>query len=248
MFVGIPNPNALVPLEKMVIRNLDTQRPDKKVIYALYNPQAYTQTRNVAYSRHKSMGNNGPIVQFQSGAGEILSFELFFDSLSAGMEVGGNMIDRASLAANSLLPSLGNQIDVRKYTEKIFELLKIEPSVHRPPELKVEWASLQFKGYLAACQQQFLKFDEKGQPVRARLTCQFIENLDLDKMQGTAPLESPDTTKYRRVQQGDSLWALAAKEYGQSSQWRVIAKANGLTNPRLLRTGELIGLPALDEE
>ena len=34
------------------------------------------------------------------------------------MEVGGNMIDRAALAANSLLPSLGNQIDVRKYTEK----------------------------------------------------------------------------------------------------------------------------------
>ena len=158
------------------------------------------------------------------------------------------MIDRALFAANSLLPSLANRIDVREYTKMVYDLLEVEPSVHRPPRVKVAWASLQFEGYLASCQQHFLKFDEKGQPVRAKLICQFIESLDVDKMMGTKPRESPDTTKYRQVRQGDSLWALSAGEYGECSQWRVIASANGLYNPRLLRTGDLIGLPALEKE
>ncbi len=248
MYIGIPNPNVLIPLEKMTIRNLDTKQAEKKVIRVLYNPQTYTQMRNVSYSQFNALGSNGPVVQFQSGMGEVLYFELFFDSLSAGMEVGGSVADRASFAANSLLPSLANQIDVRKYTKKVYDLLEVEPTVHRPPRLKVEWASLQFQGYLASCQQQFLKFDENGKPVRAKLICQFIESLYLDKVLGVSPRESPDTTKYHRVRQGDSLWALSAAEYGQCSQWRVIAAANGMTNPRLLRTGDLIGLPALDEE
>ena len=248
MYVGIPNPNILVPLEKMTIKNLDTKDPRKKTIHVLYNPQNYTVMRNVSYSQYNFLGSNGPVVQFQAGMGEVLYFELFFDSLSAGAEVGGSMIDRALFAANSLLPSLANQIDVREYTKKVYDLLEVEPSVHRPPRVKVEWASLQFQGYLASCQQQFLKFDEKGQPVRAKLICQFIESLDVDKMMGVAPRESPDTTKYRRVRQGDSLWALSEGEYGECSQWRVIASANGLYNPRMLRTGDLIGLPALEKE
>ena len=248
MFVGIPNPNILIPLEKMTIRNLDATRPDKKTIHVLYNPQTYTQTRNVSYAQYNFLGSNGPVVQFQAGMGEVLYFELFFDSLSAGMEVGGTVIDRVTFAANSMLPSLANMIDVREYTKKVYDLLEVEPSVHRPPRVKVEWASLQFEGYLASCQQQFLKFDEKGQPVRAKLLCQFIESLDIDKMLGTSPRESPDTTKYRRIRQGDSLWALSAEEYGETGQWRVIASANGLVNPRMLRTGDLIGLPALEKE
>ena len=56
----------------------------------------------------------------------------------------------------------------------------------------------------------------------------------------------PDTTKYRTVVQGDSLWAMAVKEYGQPEQWRTIASANGLANPRRLRSGERLVLPAID--
>ena len=244
MYVGISNPNILMPVEKMTIKNLETG--DKFTV--LYNPQSFTVTRNVSYSQYNFLGSNGPVVQFQAGMGEVLFFELFFDSLSAGSEVGGSVVDRALFAANSVLPSATNTIDVREYTKQVYELMEVEPSVHRPPRVKVEWASLQFTGYLASCQQQFLKFDEKGQPVRAKLICQFIESLDINKMMGTAPRESPDTTKYRRVRQGDSLWALSDKEYGESGQWRVIASANGLVNPRLLRTGDLIALPALEKE
>ena len=35
------------------------------------------------------------------------------------------------------------------------------------------------------------------------------------------------------------------REYGQCEQWRVIANANQIENPRLLDTGSMIKLPAL---
>ena len=50
------------------------------------------------------------------------------------------------------------------------------------------------------------------------------------------------------MRQGDALWALSAREYGQPEQWRSIADANGLANPRLLRSGERLVLPAIQKK
>ena len=80
------------------------------------------------------------------------------------------------------------------------------------------------------------------------MDCTFQEYIAPDKVGVTRPLESPDTTKYRTVHQGDSLWALSAKEYGQPEQWRAIADANRLSNQRQLRSGERLVLPALKKE
>lgn len=245
MFIGIPNPNILIPVEKMRITNLDEKDPRARVIRVLYNPQSYTRQKNANYRPISIFGADTPIVQFVSGGAEALSFDLFFDSVSAGAEVGGTLGDRLKFAANSLTPTTLNTIDVREYTRKVTNLLSVDSNVHRPPELKVEWASLQFKGFLAQCTQRFTRFDESGKPVRAVLSCAFIEHRDVAKLFVANPLNSPDTTKYHTLRQGDSLWALAAEEYGDANQWRTIAAANGISNPRALRSGETLVIPAL---
>ena len=242
MYVGIPNPNIVMPLEKMSITNLRT----KKKIYVLYNPESYQQSRQVSYAANGGFATNMPVAQFTGGASEQLSFQLFFDSMSAGAEVGGSAIDKALFTANSLLPSAGKQIDVREYTEKIYTLMLIDPSLHVPPKLKLEWNSLQFTGFLIACTQRFTRFNESGMPVRATLDCTFQEYVEASKIASLKPNESPDTTKYRVVHQGDSLGALAAKEYGQAGNWRQIAQANGIDNPRKLRSGDMLALPSQD--
>ena len=89
-----------------------------------------------------------------------------------------------------------------------------------------------FCGILSQCQVTFTKFNESGTPVRATMDCQFQQVLNLHDDAQKSPFQSPDTTKYRMVTQGDALWAMALKEYGQADQWRLIASANGLTNPR----------------
>lgn len=45
------------------------------------------------------------------------------------------------------------------------------------------------------------------------------------------------------VKQGDTLWALAVKYYGNGSRWREIAKANGILDPRKLQVGQRITIP-----
>ena len=106
-------------------------------------------------------------------------------------------------------------------------------------------SSLQFRGFLYQCSERFVRFDEKGRPVRAFLNCTFIEHREYKNLLVANPLNSPDTTKYHTVRQGDSLWSLAAEEYGDAGKWREIAAANGISNPRRLRSGETLVVPAL---
>ena len=240
MYVGLPNPNAMIPLEKMVIENQDTGEE----ITVLYNPQSYIQQKSVEFKSVSFSGSEAPLLQFRSGSPEMLSFELFFDSLYAGAEVGG-MINKLKFGANSILSSAASMIDIRDYTKKIYNLAKIEPSVHRVPRLLVSWASLQFQCYLSSVSQKFTKFNEFGKPIRAVLQCAFVQDIDEDDMFGSSPPESPDTTKFHRVEAGDSLWSLAVAEYGDAGAWRAIADANGIANPRLLRTGDMLRIPAI---
>ena len=228
-------------LEKMTIMNLD----NGDEFEVLYNPTTYTQQRAVTYAQTPLLNSDAPIVQFQSGGAETLSFELFFDSMSAGMEVGGSLLDRIKITANSIIPTASNIVDVRDYTSKVYELMYVDADEHRPPELGIVWSSLQFKGFLVSCTQRFVRFAENGTPVRATLQCTFLESRDLDQIFGRNPLQSPDTTKYRTVRQGDALWSMAEKAYGDASAWREIARANGLDNPRRLRAGQTLVVPAL---
>ena len=246
MYLGVPNPNILVPLEKMTISaEIDGK---KETIEVLYNPESYSQSREVRYAQSQGIATNTPLVQYTGGGSEILQVKLFFDSMSAGSEVGGGTVQKLSFAGNSLLPSLTKAIDVRTYTNKVYRLMEIDADKHVPPLLKLKWSSLQFTGHLIRCSIQFVRFSEQGMPLRAWMDCTFQEYIAPDKVGVTRPLESPDTTKYRTVHQGDSLWALSAKEYGQPEQWRAIADANRLSNPRQLRSGERLVLPALKKE
>lgn len=239
---GALNPNNWSFPTKMTIQNEDT---DKK-FEVLYNPQSYAYQRSVNYGSIPMMGTNAPVLQFSSGSGDTVSFELFFDSTSAGSEVGGDSSVIKLFTDNK--PKIEDDkkdVDVRKYTDQVYNLMLVEPSVHRPPRLLISWASMNFRCYLSECQQNFIKFSSGGYPVRAVLNCTFVQAWDVSD-NAISPNESPDTAKFRNVCQGDSLWAMAAREYGSPAQWREIAEANGIVNPRRLRSGDMLAVPALD--
>lgn len=241
MHIGINNANMLAPVTKLKITN----KSKNTSFYVLYNPESYTLERSTKYSETAGLASNAPSIQFIFGSIETLKMQLFFDTFSAGAEVGGSMADAAKFAGNSLLPSAAKQLDVRKYTSKVYDLMLIEPSKHVPPLLKLEWSSLQFEGHLVSCTQNFTKFNERGMPVRATLDCVFKQYIEPGKIAEMEPVGSPDTAKYRTVRQGDALWSFAAREYGQCGLWREIAAANGIDNPRLMDTGDIIEIPAL---
>ena len=48
-----------------------------------------------------------------------------------------------------------------------------------------------------------------------------------------------------RLREGDRLSAIAKEEYGSCGAWRLIAQENGIENPRTLRSGRTIRIPAM---
>lgn len=241
MYTGLPNANMLIPLKKMQI-SIMKSGVAKDTFEVLYNPKEYVRSRKVEYSDEGGLSMDTPITQFSHGSAEVLTFTLFFDSMSAGGEVGGKVLDKAKFTGNSILPSVAKQLDVRDYTDKVYKLMEVDPKQHVPPLLRLDWSSLKFTGHLMECEQTFTRFNERGTPVRAWLKCTFREFISNT---GTKSLQSPDTTKFRTVHQGDALWSMAAREYGEASEWREIAGANNIANPRVLRSGETLTLPAL---
>ena len=53
--------------------------------------------------------------------------------------------------------------------------------------------------------------------------------------------------RVHQVVQGDSLPAIAYREYGQPAMWRTVADLNRVDDPMRLRPGDRLLLPPLEE-
>lgn len=229
-------------LKKAKITQIDPPPRTPKPITVLFNPNEYAIERAVNYAEYPVLGLDSPILQFINGTAETLRMNLFFDTFTAGLGTG-SLTDSVTFAATSLLPEIG-KLDVRDYTKKIYKLMEVAGDRHAPPLVKFEWGSLSFKGYVVSVSQQFLKFNFLGTPVRARLDVTFKAYKTIKEQKTQSPLNSPDRTKFKVISEGDTLTAIAEKEYGDNEMWREIARANHIENPRLLKTGETIKIPA----
>jgi nucleoid-associated protein YgaU len=102
-----------------------------------------------------------------------------------------------------------------------------------------------FIGVLQSVRKEFTMFLQDGIPVRARLSLTLKEfKMELNEREKT--LQSPDKTKVHFTQQGDSLWLIASRVYGNADLWRPIAERNGIKNPRILEPGIKLIIPPLE--
>ena len=95
--------------------------------------------------------------------------------------------------------------DVRQYTNQIIKLMEIDPELHAPPVLRVEWASLQLRCVLARASQKFIMCDSGGQPVRARVTVTFNEYIDAEREAKDVSRQTADYSKVHVVLAGETL-------------------------------------------
>jgi len=59
---------------------------------------------------------------------------------------------------------------------------------------------------------------------------------------------SATTSKSYTVKKGDTLWDLAVKYYGDGTQWKKIAKANGVKDPKKLQIGTKLKIPGVTDK
>ena len=97
---------------------------------------------------------------------------------------------------------------------------------------------------LTSLAQRFNLFLEDGTPVRATVSCSFLESVPAGRVRARE-LHSADVTKTRQVRRGDTLQSLAAEEYNDPRLWRAIATANSIVNPRHLPPGTVLTIPKL---
>ena len=208
--------------QRAYIQLLDEKGNPKKgeTVKVCFNPPEYSIEKSNQFQSTSIPGLSTPITQFVSGNAQTLTMELFFDSYEEG-------------------------IDVREYTDKITSLLDINEKMHAPPLCEFIWGSLNFKAILERVTQRFTMFLDTGTPVRAKLNVTFKEYKTITEQLQNMNLESADRTKRRVIVQGESLWFIANREYGDSTLWRLIAKANRINNPRILETGREIIIPTL---
>src|SRR5690349_4040779 len=176
-------------------------------------------------------GLRAPLLQFVAGNLQTLDMELLVDTYE-------------SHKANGRTVNTAGQ-DVRTVTGQITGLLEINPDTHAPPVLLFTWGSLTFTCVLAKASQKFIMFRADGVPVRARLTVSFHEFTNADIEAKEVKRQTADYSKTYMVGQGETLSGIAAQVYKDPAQWRPIAIANGIENPRALATGMELRIPSL---
>lgn len=176
----------------------------------LFNPATYSIDKSNQFASMAIPGRDSPIIQFVRGEAETLSMDIFFDTYT-----------------------YRNSIDVTQFTDRISDLLAVKGDIHAPCLCTFHWGSLIFTGVLEKVTKRFTMFTTDGTPVRATLGVTFRQFTAEEE-----PKSSPDKTKMRVVNEGDSLWFIAFQEYGDQAMWRKIADDNpSIVNPRTLVPG-----------
>src|SRR6266508_5412987 len=256
-------------------------QPRTEDIPLQYNPTELSWDKGVQIAEISIPGLDAPLQQFVRGQAERLTLELFFDTTDHGVGKGA--------------------VSVTTLTDRIYQLIKIEPTRHAPPICTFIWND-QFPGsslvgnagsaasraigdvlgaaagavasavggavsavagavagiaaaasgnqrrngfrcIVESVKQKFTLFSPEGIPLRATLTVGLREYKTLDEQLQQLNRHSPDRTQSHVTQNGDTLSRIAAQYYRRAGDWRSIADANGIEDPRRLVVGTFLTIP-----
>ncbi len=205
-------------LVKAKIINLDKSGDDLTV---LFNPKEFSIQKTVQWEPHKAPGLDLPEHEFTSGNPRILTVELFFDTYE-------------------------EKKSVHEYTDKLQNYALVDPDKHQPPVVMFQWGKVKFKGVVETLNMRFTMFLSDGTACRAVATVS-IKEWETAKDQTTTTKEknSPDHSKRRTVKMGETLALIAHEEYDDAAEWRRIADANGIVDPKDVKPGTVLTLPPI---
>ena len=204
-----------------------TRKDDSSVtIPFLFNPKELGIEKGNQFSEVNIPGLSAPILQFVRGNARTVTMDLMFDTYEKGT-------------------------DVREYTDQITGwedgkkkgLMDIDSELHAPPVCIFVWGAFTFQCIIERVSKKFTMFLPEGIPVRATLNVSLKEYQDVKAQVKKIDFHSTDLRKRRIVIQGDSLWSIAAAEYGSAGEWRLLASENQLDNPRVLKPGQELVIP-----
>lgn len=194
-------------------------------IPCMFNPFEYTVTKTNQYEERARNNSDVPHVEFKKAGAQTLKLSLTFDTYESGEDV--------SLTTNKLWKLMESKTRDEDGENKV-----------PPPEVAFEWGVFRFVSVVTNMTQKFTLFRSDGMPVRAKVQVTFTQYKDLNDYPKQNPTSGGGPVdRIWRVVAGDRLDTIAARVYGDATQWRRIAEYNDLDNPLRLRPGLALTIP-----
>jgi nucleoid-associated protein YgaU len=206
-----------------------------------FNPNSLTFDKKPKVADIPIPGLDAPLKQFVRGETETLSVELFFDTTEKGTGAGAT--------------------SVTTLTDAFYGLVKIDPKTHAPPICSFLWGSkfpgdslpdrhgnqrrTEFKGVVKDVKQDFQLFSPEGTPLRAVLTVAIDEYRPLHEQINQLNLQSPDHHRVHVLERDETLALVSHLHLDNAAEWRHVAVANGLDDPRRLDPGRTLSIPPI---
>lgn len=181
-------------------------------IEAMFNPEEYSLTQEAKYCNED---NGQPIFLRQQV--QPFTVTLFFDTYDF-------------------------KRDVRDYTDQIAQLTHpTEPGKDgmQTPKCIFKWGTLSYEGRVQKVEQKFTMFLQDGTPVRANVTITLTPAFIRKQVEQMLGIEA--CRKLWTVKSGDRLDLIAHQALKDASQWRQIASANQIVDPKSFPTRQDIG-------
>ena len=199
-----------------------------KAVVVQFNPV----TLKVNYANQKAGGDqpSGSPVQFVGKGTTKLTLELVFDTTILEVQGPG-----------------GPPTDVRVQVKEIFNFMKPmskgkgKKEKFIPPGVRFLWGSFLFDGVVDSMDENLEFFSSSGVPMRATVSLSMSQQ-ELQFQVGDAAAEAAGTNSFEEAKAGDSVQQMAAK--AGNRDWKGVALANGIENPRRLAPGALVNLSA----
>lgn len=217
--------------EQAVIKNIATGEEIK----CFFNPKEYTLSKQNKWEEKTAKGEKVPHMEFGGGGPISLKLQLLFD-------------------CNEHHPGWADVKDVRTYTRGLWRLMEVDPKKKNnatkkgaPPHCHFAWGQTwAFEAVIESISEKFTLFRSDGTPVRAIVDVSFKQIKDESKFPGQNPTSggSPGD-RLHTVLEGETLSGIAYAVYRDATAWRQIADANDIDDPRRLRPGTQLLVPAL---
>jgi hypothetical protein len=228
--LAVPEPAQLekARLEELTADFQSTKNDDRTVVVQ-FNPDTLKVTFANQLQQPKEEGKGGSAGQAQFvGKGTTkLALQLWFD-------VTAPQPDPA-------------ETDVRKLTQKVAYFITPQPDAKTkgvlvPPAVRFRWGTFQFDGIVDSLDESLEYFSPEGRPLRASMSLSLLQQTigpyAFGQAGGPSGLGSGSgvgTKPLVAVTAGATLQGIVAA--AGSDDWKAVASANNVTNPRLLTPG-----------
>ena len=206
-----------------------------------YNPNSLSFEKPVQTADITIPGLDSPLKQFVRGGAETATVELFFDTTEKG--------------------TAARATSVTTLTDAFYGLVKIDPKTHAAPVCSFIWGEkfpgdqlperygnqrrTEFPCVVTSVKQEFKYFSPQGTPLRAVLTLKLEEYVALDRQIQQLNLQSSDHTRSHVLEDGESLALVSWQLLHDPREWRHVAAANAIDDPRRLSPGLVLTVPPL---